>query len=106
MTHIYHADLGDPARPAILVDDCEDCELSAQYPVQRLDRTFTAALWRRMLDVEYGRADRTHDHYRSHAEVAACAQLRGVAMFLELFTNIDPRDLLQPIGFDPYDRAT
>lgn len=92
MSHIYHPDLGDPARPAILVDGCDDCEAAGKNPVQRLDKDFIRALWQKMVEVEHGAGA---GHYRSHAEAEGCHRLQTVAAFLERYTGVDPWTLFR-----------
>lgn len=86
MSHIYHPNLGDPSRPAILVDGCPSCEDHAKNPVGGLDERFTAAMWRKMVAVEH----EDPDYYRSEAELEAGRQFFRIACFLERHTDIDP----------------
>ncbi len=92
MTHIYHPDLGDPARPAILVDGCPRCEEQAKA-LYDLDERFIAALWRKMVAIEHEGSD----HYRSHAERTAIAQLWKFAVILERYTDVDPWTLFAEV---------
>ena len=85
MSHIYHPDLGDPARPAILVDGCPSCESHART-LYELDERFTAALWRKMVAVNHEGSD----HLRSQAEKVAVDQLWKFALILERYTTVDP----------------
>ena len=88
-SHIYHPDLEDPARPAILVDGCPRCEEHARNLFD-LDEKFTAALWRKMVAVNH----ESSEHLRSHAEKTAVDQLWKFALILERYTAIDPWTLL------------
>ena len=82
VSHIYHPDLGDPARPAILVDGCPSCEDHAKR-LADLDDRFFAALWQKMVTVNRG----VGIYYASHAEATACGQLwEGRAFILERCT--------------------
>ncbi len=92
MTHIYHPDLGDPDRPAILVDGCPSCEEHAERLFE-LDREFTAALWRRMVAVNHEGTD----HLRSHAEKKAVDQLWRFALILERYTHVNPWTLFDRV---------
>lgn len=90
MTHTYHAELGDPARPAILVDGCPSCEGHATR-LYDLDFVFIEALWRKMVAVNH---DGT-DHLNSHAEKTAIDTLWNFALILERYTHVDPWTLFQ-----------
>lgn len=93
MSHIYHADLGNPTRPAILVDGCSDCENHAKN-LYDLDETFTAALWRKMVAVNHEGSD----HLNSYAEKTAIDQLWKFALILERYTTVDPWSLFSHGG--------
>jgi hypothetical protein len=90
MSHIYHPDLGDPRRKAILIDGCEDCESQAER-LYDLDREFTAALWGKMVAVNH----ESSDHLNSYAEKKAVDQLWKFALLLERYTDVDPWSLFR-----------
>lgn len=85
MSHIYHPNLGDPARPAILVDGCPACEQHARN-LYDLDETFTRALWRKMVAANHDGMD----CLRSKAERIAVDQLWKFALILERYTDVNP----------------
>lgn len=91
-SHIDHPDLGDPARPAILVDGCARCEEQAKS-LYDLDEHFTAALWRKMVAVNH----ESSDHLRSYAEKTAVDQLWKFALILERYTDVDPWTLFAEV---------
>lgn len=97
MSHIYHADLGDPARPAILVDGCPSCESHATH-LYELDEHFIRALWLKTIAVERPPEGTVHDRYRSHAEKKACATLWTLILLLERCTTVDPWTLMAGVG--------
>jgi len=92
MSHIWHPDLGDPARPAILVDGCPRCEEHAKN-LDDLDGRFTAALWRKMVAVNPDSTDRLN----SYAEKTAVDQLWKFALILERYTSVDPWTLFAAV---------
>ena len=92
-SHIYHPNLGDPARPAILVDGCRRCEEHATH-LYDLDERFTAALWRKMVAVNHENSE----PLGSHAEKTAVDQLWKFALILERYTDVDPWTLFAEVA--------
>ncbi len=92
MSHIYHPDLGDPARQAILIDGCPRCEDHARN-IYDLDERFTVALWRKMVAVNHDGTEKL----RSHAEKTAVDQLWKFALILERYTDVDPWTLFSAV---------
>jgi hypothetical protein len=92
MSHSFHPDLGDPARPAILVDGCPRCEEHARN-LTSLDAAFIGALWRKMDAVERKDADT----YASATEKRACVQLWRFALILARYTDVDPWSLFAAV---------
>jgi len=76
-SHAYHEDTHEFG----LADDCPRCAEHAAHPVT-LDDQNLAALWLRMLDVEFGPDDAS---YRSTTEAKAGKYLYDVAVLLERF---------------------
>jgi len=64
-----------------LADDCDRCAEHAARP-HALDDEMLAALWMRMLDVEFGDGTKS---YRSENEAKAGKSLYDVALLLERF---------------------
>jgi hypothetical protein len=76
-SHTYHPDTHEFG----LADDCDRCAEHATRP-HELDDQNLAALWLRMLDVEFGPGDAS---YRSKNEAKAGKYLYDVALLLERF---------------------
>lgn len=91
-SHIYHPDLGDPARPGILVDGCPRCEEHAKN-LNSLDETFIRALWEKMVAIEH----RDETIYGSDAERVAIGQLWAFALILARYTTVDPWTLFERV---------
>lgn len=94
-THIAHPSTLDVG----LQDDCPRCLEHATRPLQTLDTEHLADLWVRMLDVEFGNADR----YRTDTERKVCGRLYEFACFLQM-CGIPP-DRVRPgtplLGLEP-----
>jgi hypothetical protein len=73
----------------IYYDDCDECARQAVQPVFHLDPDKMTRLWNRMLAVEFG-----NETYRSSNEAKACNNVWPVYIFLERFTDIDPKKVL------------
>lgn len=90
MTHRYHPDpnMNDP-EDAIYFDDCEDCEHHATNIPFYQDQFKMNELWNRMYAVELS----DDESYRSRNEQVACWILWRMFIFLERYTDIDPRSI-------------
>lgn len=90
--HRYHPDVekGDPI-DAIYFDDCEDCDHHAKELPYYQDQFKMDLLWNRMIAVEL----EDTESYRTRNEQVACSirGLWGMYIFLERFTDINPRSI-------------
>lgn len=73
-----------------LNDHCPRCHSHAKHPTMSLDAANLAALWERMLAVEY---DDPSASYRSYTERKACLALYDIARFLER-CEINPNHII------------
>lgn len=86
-THTVHPDVAEHG----LADDCPRCAELAERPLE-LDDDNLRSLWQRMLDVEFGEPGE-RDSYRSANEATAGRWLYHIALFLQRYTPLDPREL-------------
>lgn len=78
-----------------LADDCPRCDELAKSPLELDEPNFLAA-WERMLEVEFGKNGAS---YRSGNEAKLCRDYLYVwAVFLQRYTPIDPRELVEEMG--------
>ena len=88
-SHRYHPRTGDDT-DTILFDDCPGCERHTNLLGLTLDSDAWAAMWERMLSVEFPGTD---GEYMSENESKLGAQMYRVYVALERYTKIDPHHL-------------
>ena len=81
-THVIHPDAHEHG----LADKCPRCAEIADEPVAYMYEELLYSTWRRMVSVEWG-----VEAYRSSTEARAGKKLYAFAVFLERYTDINPK---------------